>query len=169
MPGKGVQRAGNEQFRGQRQPLCLRFRLHLQQTVKVLQCGRGAFIAVADIRQIHLLGAATEDGLFFRGHHAVTDQLLEQRQHKLRLADDGIALVTVGAIHVQRVDVGVGCSRDANNLTAECFGQIAELTFRVEDEDVILGGERDLHDFFLGTHALAGAGHAQAKAVAVQQ
>ena len=66
-------------------PCCFGFGLHLEQTVKVLQRGRCAFIAVADVGQVHLLGAATEDGLFFRRHHAVTDELLEQRQHKLRL------------------------------------------------------------------------------------
>ena len=47
-------------------------------------------------------------------------------------------------------------------------GYIAELRLRVENENVILGGERDLHDFFLGAHALAGAGHAQTEAVAVE-
>ena len=108
MPGKGVQRAGNEQFGRQRQPLRFGFRLHLEQTVKVLQRGRRTLVAVADIRQIHLFCAATEDGLFFRRHHAVTDELLKQRQHKLRLADDGVSLITVGAVHVQRVDVRVG-------------------------------------------------------------
>ena len=141
----------------------------MEQTVKVLQRGRRAFVAVADVGQVHLLGAATEDGLFFRGHHAVTDELLEQRQHKLRLADDRIALVTVGTVHIQRVDVGVGRGRDADDFTAKGFGQIAELRLRVENENVILGGKRDLHDFFLGAHALAGTGHAQTKTVAVQQ
>ena len=169
MPGKGVQCAGNEQLGRKRQPLCFGFGLHLEQTVKVLQRGRGAFIAVADVGQVHLLGAAAEDGLFFRGHHAVTDELLEQRQHKLRLADDGVALIAVGAIHVQRVDVGIGRSRNADHLAAKGFGQIAELRLRVENENVILGGERDLHDFFLGAHALAGAGHAQTETVAVEQ
>ena len=169
MPGKGVQCAGNEQLGRQCQPLRFGFGLHLEQTVKVLQRGRGAFIAVADVGQVHLLGAATKDGLFFRRHHAVTDELLEQRQHKLRLADDGVALIAVGAIHVQRVDVGVGRGRDADDFTAKGFGQIAELRLRVEDEDVILGRERNLHNFFLGAHALAGTGHAQTEAVAVEQ
>ncbi len=62
--GKGVQCAGNEQFGRQRQPLRFGFRLHLEQTVKVLQRGRRAFVAVADVGQVHLLGAATEDGFF---------------------------------------------------------------------------------------------------------
>jgi len=131
VPGKGVQRAGNEQLGRKRQPLRFGFGLHLEQTVKVLQRGRCAFITVADVGQVHLLGAATEDGLFFRGHHAVTDQLLEQRQHKLRLADDGIALIAVGAIHVQRVDVSIGRGRDADDLAAEGFGEVVELTFGV--------------------------------------
>ena len=37
VPGKGVQCAGNEQLGRKRQPLCFGFRLHLEQTVKVLQ------------------------------------------------------------------------------------------------------------------------------------
>ena len=61
--------------------------------------------------------------------------------------------------------MGVRRSRNADDLAAEGFGQIAELTFRVENEDVILGGKRDLHDFFLGAHALAGARHTQPKGV----
>ena len=65
--------------------------------------------------------------------------------------------------------MGVGCSRNADHLAAKGFGQIAELRLRVENENVILGGECNLHDFFLGAHALAGAGHAQTEAVAVQQ
>ena len=98
---------------------------------KVLQRRRCAFIAVANVGQVHLLGAATEDGLFFRCHHAVTNQLLEQRQHKLRLLTIGVALIAVGAIHVQRVDVGIGRSRNADHLAAKGFGQIAELRLRV--------------------------------------
>ena len=78
MLGKGVQCAGNEQLGRQCQPLRFGFRLHLEQTVKVLQRRRCAFIAVANVGQVHLLGAAAEDGLFFRRHHAVTDQLLKQ-------------------------------------------------------------------------------------------
>ena len=65
--------------------------------------------------------------------------------------------------------MGVGCSRNADHLAAKGFGQIAELRLRVENENVILGGECNLHDFFLGAHALAGAGHAQTETVAVEQ
>ena len=65
--------------------------------------------------------------------------------------------------------MGVGCGRDADDFTAKGFGQIAELRLRVEDEDVILGRKRDLHDFFLGAHTLAGTRNAQTKTVAVEQ
>ena len=65
--------------------------------------------------------------------------------------------------------MGIGCSRDADHHAAEGFGQIAELGLWVENEDVILGGERDLHDFFLGAHTLAGTRNAQTEAVAVEQ
>ena len=85
VPGKGVQRAGNEQLGRKRQPLRFGFGLHLKQTVKVLQRRRCALVAVADVGQVHLFSATTEDGLFFRRHHAVTDELLKQRQHKFRL------------------------------------------------------------------------------------
>ena len=65
--------------------------------------------------------------------------------------------------------MGVGRGRDADDFTAKGFGQIAELRLRVEDEDVILCRERNLHNFFLGAHALAGTGHAQTETVSVQQ
>ena len=126
-------------------------------------------VAVADVGQVHLFSATTEDGLFFRRYHAATNQLLKQRQHKLGFGHNRVALVTVGAIHIQRVDVRVGCGRYANNLTAERLGQITKFTLWVKDEDVILGGKRNLHDFFLGAHALAGTGHAQTETVAVEQ
>ena len=65
--------------------------------------------------------------------------------------------------------MGVGRGRDADDFTAKGFGQIAELRLWVENENVILGGKRDLHNFFFGTHALAGAGHAETERVAVEQ
>ena len=63
----------------------------------------------------------------------------------------------------------VGCGRYANNLTAERLGQITKFTLRVKDKNIVLGGKRNLHDFFLGAHALAGARHTQPKAVAIEQ
>ena len=65
--------------------------------------------------------------------------------------------------------MGVGGGRNLDDLAAQRTSQVAELTFRVKDEDVILGRQRDLHQFLLGAHRLAGARHAQTEAVAVQQ
>ena len=167
--GKGVQGARDKQLTGQRQSLSLRFRLHLEQAVKVPQRRRRALVAVADVGLVDQFGASSQNGFFLGRHLPAADQLFIQREYKLALGDDGIALVAVTAIHVQRVDVGVGCGRDLDDLAAQRAGQVAELRLRVEDQDIILGCQRDLHQFLLGTHRLAGTRHAQTEAVAIQQ
>ena len=95
--------------------------------------------------------------------------MLVQRQHKLAFGNDRVALVTITAVHIQRIDMAVRSGRDLDDLAAQRTGQVAKLRFRVEDEDVILGRQRDLHQFLFGGHRLAGAGHAQTETVAVEQ
>ena len=167
--GKGAQGTGDEELGGKGQPLCFRFRLHLEQTVEVFQGGDRPLVPVADVRHIDLFRAAAQDGFFFGGDQPAADQLLKQGQHKLALGHNGVAFVTVGAVHIQRVDVGVGSGRNADDLTAEGFHQMSEFGFHVQNQDVILRGQGDLSDFLFGTHGLAGAGYAQAEAVAVKQ
>ena len=167
--GKGAQGACDEEFGGEGQPLRFRFRLHLEQAVEIFQSGDRPLIPVADIGHIDLFGAAAQDGFFLGRDQPAADQLLKQGQHKLAFGHNGVALVTIGAVHIQRIDVGVRCSRDADDLAAEGFHQMSEFGFHIQDQDIILRGQCDLSDFFFGTHGLAGAGHAQAKAVAVEQ
>lgn len=119
--GKGAQRAGDEEFRGEGQALCFRFRLHLEQTVEVFQRGDCALVPVADIGHIDLLRAAAQDGFFLGGDQPAADQLLKQAQDKFAFGHNGVPLITIGAVHIQRVDVGVGSGRNADDLAAEGF------------------------------------------------
>ena len=167
--GKGVERARNEQFAGQRQALGLRLRLEFEQLVKIPQRRRRALVAVADVGLVDELGAAAKDRFLLGRHLPAAHQLLVQRQHELAFGDNGVSLIAVAAVHVQRVDVGVGCGRDLDDLAAQRTGQVTELAFRVEDQDVILGRQRDLHQFLFGAHRLAGPGHTQTERIAVEQ
>ena len=167
--GECAQGAGNEEFRGKGQPLCFRFRLHLEQTVEVFQRGDRPLVPVTDVRHIDLFRAAAQDGLFFGRDQPTADQLLKQAQDKLALGHDRIALIAIGAVHIQRIDVGVRRSRDADDLAAEGFHQMSELGFHVKNQDIILRGQGDLRDLLFGAHRFAGAGYAQAEAVAVEQ
>ena len=167
--GKGVERARDEQLAGQCQPLGFRLRLQFEQAVKIPQRRRRTLVAVADVGLVDELRAAAKDGFFLGRHLPAADQLFIQREHKLAFGHDWVALVAVAAVHVQRIDVGVGGGRDLDDLAAERAGQVAELRLRVKDQDVILGCQRDLHQFLLGAHRLAGARHAQTEGIAVEQ
>ena len=167
--GKGVEGSRDKQLTGQRQPLGFGLRLQFEQLVKIPQRRRRALVAVADVGLVDQFGASSQNRFLLGSHLPAADQLLIQREHKLAFCHDRVALVAVAAVHVQRVDVGVGCGRDLDDLAAERAGQVAELRLRVKNQDVILGGECDLYKFLLGGHRLAGAGHAQTEAVAIQQ
>ena len=59
--------------------------------------------------------------------------------------------------------------RDGNDLTAQCPYQLAIFAFGIDDNDVMVGRERQRGDLLLGRHRLAGARNAGNKAVAVEQ
>ena len=64
----------------------------------------------------------------------------------------------------------IGRSRgDFNDLAAQAFGQRAILGFGVNDDNVIVCGQRDLRDLAFGGKGFAGAGDAEDEAVAVEQ
>ena len=59
--------------------------------------------------------------------------------------------------------------RDGDNLAAQCPYQLPIFTLRVNDDNIMVGGERQRGDLLLCRHRLAGAGHTGNKAVAVEQ
>ena len=56
-----------------------------------------------------------------------------------------------------------------NDLAAQAFDQRSVLGFRVDDNNVVVRGQRDLRDLALGRKGFTGAGDAEDKAVAVEQ
>lgn len=105
--GEGVEAAGDEQLRGERQSPGLRFRLLQEDVVQVFQGGRFPLVAAGHIVPVHIVGAAVQDGFLLGGHAARPHQLLKQGEDELRFFDQRVPLVPVGFVHVQGVDVGV--------------------------------------------------------------
>ena len=56
-----------------------------------------------------------------------------------------------------------------DDLAAKGFHQKAEFGFRIQNQDIVVGGQGDADDFFLGGEGFAGTGNAKAEAVAVEQ
>ena len=54
---------------------------------------------------------------------------------------------------------------DFDNLAAQSLGQRAVLAFGVNDDHIVTGAQHNLGNGVFHTHALAGAGDAQIKAV----
>ena len=64
--------------------------------------------------------------------------------------------------------IGRGCG-DFNDLAAQAFDQRAILGFRIDDDNVIVRGQRDLRDLAFGGKGFAGAGDTEDESVAVEQ
>ena len=58
---------------------------------------------------------------------------------------------------------------DFNDLAAQAFDQRAVLGFRVDDDNVVVRGQRNLRDLALGCKGFAGAGDTENEAIAVQK
>ena len=58
---------------------------------------------------------------------------------------------------------------DFNDLAAQAFDQRAILGFGVDDDNVVIRGQRDLRDLALGRKGFAGAGDTENEAIAVQK
>ena len=56
-----------------------------------------------------------------------------------------------------------------DDLAAKGFHQKAEFGFRVQNENIVIGGKCNADDFFLGREGFTGTGNTQAKAVAIEQ
>ena len=60
-------------------------------------------------------------------------------------------------------------SGDFNDLAAQALDQRAVLGFGVDDDNVVICGQRDLRDLALGGKGFAGAGDTENEAIAVQK
>ena len=165
--GKSVQTAGDEQLRGKRQPSGFRLRLLQKGVIQIFEGRRLALIVVDHVFPVHVIGTSVEDGLLLCAHVAGAYQLLEQGEDEFGLFDQRIAFVAVGLVHIHGVQVGVRRGGYPDHFTAEGLDKEAEFRFRIQNQDIVVGGKGDADDFFLGGEGLAGTGNAEAKAVSV--
>ena len=77
------------------------------------------------------------------------------------------AAVLTGNVH--SIDVGITGRGNGDDLAAQRPHQRAILALRVDDNNVMVSGKGKGRDLLFRGHGLAGAGHAEDKAVAVHQ
>ena len=174
--GEGVQAALGEQFDGQRHVPRFRLRLAEQLGMEILQGGHRAGVAPADVLPIALGGAAVDDGLLLGGEFPGSHELLTQGQQKLGLQHHRVLPVAVALLHIHGVDVVGRGGGHLDHLAAQPLDEWPVLALRVDDDDVvrrpavtILRRQGQPHHLPLGGEGLAGAGHAEDKAVGVEQ
>ena len=140
--GKGVETAVCKQLNGQRHILCFLFRLAEQLGVEVLQGGDRAVIAAADIVPVHLRGAAVDDGFFLGRQLACPNELFTEGEQELGFQHHGVLSVPIALLHIHGVDMVGRCGGDVDDLTAQSFDEGAVLRLRVDDDDIVLRGQR---------------------------
>ena len=140
--GKGVETAVCKQLNGQRHILCFLFRLAEQLGVEVLQGGDRAVIAAADIVPVHLRGAAVDDGFFLGRQLACPDELFTEGEQKFGFQHHGVLSVPIALLHIHGVDMVGRCGGDVDDLAAQSFDEGAVLRFRIDDDDIVLRGQR---------------------------
>ena len=174
--GKGIQAALGKQLNSQRHIPRLRLRLAQQFGVEILQGGHRAGVAPADVLPVALCSAAVDDGLLLGGEFPGSHELLTQGQQKLGLQHHRVLPVTVALLHVHGIDMVGRGGGHLDDLAAQPFDERPVFRFRVDDDDVvrhpaitILRRQGQPHHLPLGGEGLAGAGHAENKAVGVEQ
>ena len=167
--GKGVETAVCKQLNGQRHILCFLFRLAEQLGVEVLQGGDRAVIAAADIVPVHLRGAAVDDGFFLGRQLACPDELFTEGEQKFGFQHHGVLSIPIALLHIHGVDMVGRCGGDVDDLAAQSFDEGAVLRLRIDDDDIVLRGQRQRHHLLLGAEGFTGAGDAQNECVAVEK
>ena len=154
--GKNIQTAHREQLQCQRDPVRLRVDLLHQIIVKIFQRRRLALI-VFQILPVDVAHAAVDDGLLLRLDLVRAHELLIQRHDKLGLHHQRLLAIAIPLGQIQRIDVAAIWIRggDGDDLAAQCPHQLAIFTFRVHDDNVMVGGERQRGNLLLCRHRLA--------------
>ena len=137
--------------------------------VQILQGGYFALVVVGHVLPVHIVGAAVQDGFLLGGNTSGAHQLFEQGEDKLGFLNQRVALVPIGFVHVQCIDVGIGRGRHPDHLTTQRFRQEAKFGFGVQNEDIVIGGQGDADDLLLGGEGFAGAADTQTETVPVEE
>lgn len=72
-----------------------------------------------------------QDGFLLGGNTSGAHQLFEQGEDELGFLNQRVALIPIGFVHVQRIDVGIGRGRHPDHLAAQRFRQEAKFRFGV--------------------------------------
>ena len=168
--GKNIQTAHREQLQCQRDPVCLRVDLLHQVVIEVLQRGRLSLITF-QIFPIDVSHAAVNDGLLLRLDLIRAHKLLVERHDKLRLHHQRLPAVAIPLGQIQRIDVTTVWVRggDGDDLAAQRPYQLTIFAFGIDNNNVMVGRERQRCHFLLCRHAFAGAGNAGNKTVSIQE
>ena len=110
--------------------------------MEVLQGGDRAVIAAADIVPVHLRGTAVDDGFFLSRQLACPDELLTEGEQKFRFQHHGVLSIPIALLHIHGVDMVGRCGGDVDDLTAQPFDEGAVLRLRIDDDDIVLRGQR---------------------------
>ena len=154
--GKHIQTAHCEQLQCQRDPVRLRVDLLHQIIIEIFQRRRLALI-VFQIFPVDVAHTTVDDGLLLRLNLVRAHELLVERHDKLGLHHQRLFAIPVPLGQIQRIDVAAIWIRggDGDDLAAQCPHQLAIFTFRVHDDNVMVGGERQRGNLLLCRHRLA--------------
>ena len=167
--GEHIQAALHKQLGGQGQFLRLPFRLALQLVSPVGQDGLPGLAAAGDQLMVDIGGTAVNDRLMEGPQLARAHLLLANAHKQLGLHRHGVFAGAVAPGDLQRVDVVGAVGGNLDHGPAQGAGQVPIFSLGVYDDNIIAGGQGDKGDGLLHAEGFAGAGHAQDKAVGVQQ
>ena len=167
--GKHIETALHEQLRRKGQLLRFTLRLSLYLVAPVRERRQPPFAAVFDEVVIDIGGAAVNDGFMERPKLSDAHLLLANAHHQFRLHGHWVFPGTVAAVDLQRIDM-MGTGRgNFQHCALQRPRQFSVLPFRVDHNNVIVGGESDKGDGLFHAEGLAAAGNTQYEAMRVQQ
>ena len=154
--GEDVQRTGGVQLHGQRNVPCLRLRLLQQLFPNGTEGGNdaGELLFLADLRH-----AAVNNGFLVRTD-AIRIHLLQKGHDKLGLERHRAAF-TVAAFHVHGVEPISAAHGKANHRATQRLYQRRILSFRVQNDNIVLTGQGCSNNQKLCEEGFTGAGNAQ--------
>ena len=155
---KEVQRTVHIQIQRLGHPVGLRDALRQQRLHQVAQDGHILRPGVREVGLVDLLHRPVDDRFLdgLQPRLATHDELAEG-QHEVTFQRQGVLLIRIIQVDVQRVHI-VGAGRgQPDHLPAQPLHQGRILVLRVADDDVIFGGQDDEGDLPLTAHGLAAA------------
>ena len=163
--GEHIQAALGDQLGGEGNLPRLRVGLLQHFLPPVGEQGHTDFALPVEIVLIDIGGTAVNDGFVAGAHAPRAHLLLQNAGDDLRLHGNGVFVVGVAAGKIKGGNMVLAVGGDFDNLAAQSLGQRAVLALGVNNNHIVAGAQHNLGNGVLHSHALAGAGDAQIKAV----